>query len=192
MTTNKQITSKEFPPLERTSGIFFGAGEDLEVISAADMHSCARPHGDEGALSPETEQLPAAKRERTELTLTQLQDNIVRMLVDKINERADGIEKKADGLETLIKLNIESINALKESSEFLFKELQDVKADVTTMKTSVTAHEERLAELEDKVNEAERYQRRWNLRLYALKEQEGEKPQTTSDGNMQSHRSRPR
>ncbi len=77
-------------------------------------------------------------------------------------------------MKTLIKLNTESINALKESSESLFKELQDVKADETTMITSVTAHEERIAKLEDKLNEAERYQRRWNLRLYALKEQEGE------------------
>ncbi|XP_041816640.1 60S ribosomal protein L7a [Chelmon rostratus] len=69
-----------------TSGIFFGAGEDLEVITAADMHSYARSHGGEGALSPETKQTPAAEREKTELILTQLQDNIVRMLVDKINE----------------------------------------------------------------------------------------------------------
>ena len=155
-TTNKQITSEELPLPEMATRIFFGAGEDLEVITAADMHNYASSHGGEGSPSPEVEQTPAAKRERTELTLTQLQDNIVRMLVDKINERADGIEKKADGLETLIKLNTESINALKESSEFLFKELQDVKADVTTMKTSVTAHEERLAELEDKVRMRQR------------------------------------
>lgn len=58
------------------------------------------------------------------------------------------------------------MTALNESSEFLFKGLHDVKANVTTMKTSVTAHMERLLELAAKVNEAER--------LYALKEQEGE------------------
>lgn len=42
-----------------------------------------------------------------------------------------------------------------------------MKADVTTVKT-------RIAGLEAKVNQAERYQRRWNLRLYGLQEQEGE------------------
>ncbi|KAL7400475.1 hypothetical protein ABVT39_012800 [Epinephelus coioides] len=81
---------------------------------------------------------------------------------------------KADGLEKLIKENAENIDALKESSEFLFKEIQDVKTDVTEMKTTVTSHEKRVSELEDRVNEAECYQRRWNMRLYGLKEQEGE------------------
>lgn len=63
-----------------------------------------------------------------------------------------------------------------------------MKADVTTMKTSVTAHEEKLAELEDEMNESERYQMGWNLRL---KEHEGENLKQRVMGNLPSHRSRP-
>lgn len=68
----------------------------------------------------------------------------------------------------MIKQNTESIDVLKENSEFLFKKIQDMKAYVTTMKTATADHENRISE--DKVNEAECYQRRWNLRLYGLQE----------------------
>lgn len=42
------------------------------------------------------------------------------------------------------------------------------------MKKVTSDHEKRISELEDKVNDTERYQRRWNLRLHGLPEQEGE------------------
>ena len=42
------------------------------------------------------------------------------------------------------------------------------------MKKVTTDNDKRISELEDKVNDAERYQRCWNLRLYGLPEQEGE------------------
>lgn len=61
--------------------------------------------GGEGIPSLESSQSLAAKRERTGLTLTELQDNIVRMVVDNINERADGLKKKVESLEALIKIN---------------------------------------------------------------------------------------
>lgn len=61
-----------------------------------------------------------------------------------------------------------------ENAEFLFKKIQDMKTDVTTVKKVTTDHERRISELEDKVNDAECYQRRWNLGLYGLTEQEGE------------------
>lgn len=74
----------------------------------------------------------------------------------------------------MIQHNAASIDALKENAEFLFKEIQDMKRDVTTVKKVTTDHDKRISELEDKVNDAERYHRRWNLRLYGLPEQEGE------------------
>ncbi len=80
---NQQNSHKEQSLPEMTSGIFFGAGEDLEVITAADMHCYARADGGEETLSPDAVQTPAAKRGRAEPSLAELQDNIVRMLVDK-------------------------------------------------------------------------------------------------------------
>ena len=74
----------------------------------------------------------------------------------------------------MIQLNSASIDALKKNAEFLFKEVQDMKRDVTTVKKVTTDHGKRISELEDKVNDAERYQSCWNLRLYRPPEQEGE------------------
>ena len=74
----------------------------------------------------------------------------------------------------MISHNAASIDALKENVEFLFKEVEDMKRDVTTVKKVTTDHDKRISELEDKVNDAERYQRRWNLRLYRLPEPERE------------------
>ncbi|KAM3599083.1 uncharacterized protein V6R79_018580 [Siganus canaliculatus] len=49
-----------------------------------------------------------------------------------------------------------------------------MKKDVTTIQKASSEHEKKISELEEKLNEAERYQRRWNLRLYGLPEQGGE------------------
>ena len=70
--------------------------------------------------------------------------------------------------------NAASIDALKENAEFLFKEIQDMKRDVTTVRKVTTDHDKIISELEDKVDDAEHYQRCWNLRLYGLPEQKGE------------------
>lgn len=53
-------------------------------------------------------------------------------------------------------------------------ELNDIKADLTGLKTSSITHEKKILDLEVKVNEMERYRRHWNLRLHGLAEQEGE------------------
>ncbi|KAL7393219.1 hypothetical protein ABVT39_008153 [Epinephelus coioides] len=117
---------------------------------------------------------PAAKKMKPEPTPAELQDNIVKLLMEKIDESADGLENKADALEKLTQHKAASIDALKENAEFLFKEIQDMKKDVTTVRTVTTNHERKISEVEDKVNNAECCQRRWNLRLYGLPEQEGE------------------
>ena len=118
---------------------------------------------------------PESKKVRSKPTLAEVQDTIIKLLEKKIDERADGLEKKAEGLEKLIQHNAASIDTLKENTEFLFKEIQDMKRDVTTVKKVTTDNDRRISELEDKVNvNVECYQRRWNLRLYGLPEQKGE------------------
>lgn len=129
-------------------------GTKMEV-NIVDMHSYARPQSPDCVPLPDSiTSTPAPKKGRPEPTLAKLQENIVRLLVEKINERADGLEKKADDLEKLIKHNTESIDALKENAEFLLKEIQDMKTDVTTVKKVTTDHERRISELEDKMNDA--------------------------------------
>ncbi|KAI2647810.1 Glycerol kinase [Labeo rohita] len=134
------------------------------------MHSYARKHGTDTSLItlPESEpSTPDSKRSRPEPTLAEVQDNIVKILVEKMSQNTAVLNQE-------IKQNRECVNSLKEATEYLFKELKDVKADISNMKTMGEDHQKRITELEDKLNEKERYQRRWNLRLYGQVEQEGE------------------
>lgn len=110
---------------------------------------------------------PDSKKSKNEPSLLDLQNNVVRLLTEKINERADGLEK-------IIKKNSDGIEALQKSTEFLSREINDIKAELTGLKTSSSTHDKKILDLEAKVNEMERYRRRWNLRLYGLDEREGE------------------
>lgn len=132
------------------------------------MHSYARCSSPELTLVPGSEPCtPDPKKSKSEPTLAKVQNNIVQILVEKMNQNTETIHHE-------IKQNRECINSLKEDTEFIFKEMHDVKKDIVTLKEVNVEHQKRISELEVRVNEAERYQRRWNLRLYGLSEQEGE------------------
>lgn len=110
---------------------------------------------------------PDSKRSKNEPSLLDLQNNIVRILTEKNYEKADGLEK-------IIKKNSDGIEALQKSTEFLSREINDIKADLTGLKKSTGSHDKKILDLDAKVNEMERYRRRWNLRLYGLDQHEGE------------------
>lgn len=81
---------------------------------------------------------------------------------------AKKIKKKADRLALMIRKNTNTIETLKESSEFLLKEVKEVKADITTVKQASNDHQKRITATEDKINNMEPCHRSWNLRLYGL------------------------
>jgi len=139
----------------------------MEVVKAGDMHTYTNSDGRVVPLPDSAPCTPVAKKGKAEPTLSELQDNIVRLVAEKIKENADH-------LAGLIKKNADTIEALKESSEFLFNEVQDMKTEIKTVKNASDDHQKRITGLEDRLNEMERYHRRWNLRLYGLPEQEGE------------------
>lgn len=49
-----------------------------------------------------------------------------------------------------------------------------LKSDMKKVEVICQENEKKVAELEQKVNEAERYEHRWNLRLHGIPEQAGE------------------
>lgn len=146
------------------------AGRVKDSLEHMEVHLYARKN-DAGTYPiplPESEPCtPDSKRSRPEPTLGEVQDNIVKILVEKMSQNTDVLNQE-------IKQNRECVNSLKEATEYLFQELKDVKSDISNMKTTSEDHQKRITELEDKLNETERYQRRWNLRLYGLGEEEGE------------------
>lgn len=141
---------------------------DNQKMEVMEVHSYARCSSPELTPVPGSEPCtPDPKKSKPEPTLSEVQNNIVQILAEKMNQNTETLHQE-------IKQNRECINSLKEATEYLFKEMHDVKKDIVTLKESNEEHQKRISELEERVNEAERYQRRWNLRLYGLIEQEGE------------------
>ncbi|KAK7925150.1 hypothetical protein WMY93_007460 [Mugilogobius chulae] len=53
-------------------------------------------------------------------------------------------------------------------------DVEGLKEDVHAVQQVTSVHEKRITELEAKLNDQERYHRRWNLRLYGVPDEEGE------------------
>lgn len=109
--------------------------------------------------APDTPAKPKEKKQKAEISLADLQNNIV----STINERADN-------LESMITKNAVSFEALKKSIDFFFAEVESLKTDMREVKTASERHDQQIIELQLKLNEAERYGRRWNLRLHGVPE----------------------
>ncbi|KAL0161056.1 hypothetical protein M9458_044781, partial [Cirrhinus mrigala] len=115
----------------------------------------------------DTPEKPRSKKTKDEPSLLEMQENIITLLSKKINE-------SSGNLENLIRENMLSIGTLKKSIDFALNEVKDLKDEMKVVKEITTSHEQKVAELERKVNEAERYWRRWNLRLHGVPEKTDE------------------
>lgn len=106
---------------------------------------------------------PAPKRERRK-EITMDGDNIITTLSQLINDRADGIEKKLgarlDELEKKIESSCAEVVMLKENVSCMEQKLQKCTTSVD--------------QIENRVYELEAYSRRWNLKLYGVRETEAE------------------
>ncbi|CAK6980759.1 uncharacterized protein LOC121643932 [Scomber scombrus] len=102
---------------------------------------------------------PKDKKQKAEISLADLQNNIVA-----------AINEQADNLEGMITRNAVSIEALKKSIDFAFAEVESLKTDMREVKTASERHDQLITELQLKLNETERYGRRWNLRLHGVPE----------------------
>lgn len=91
-------------------------------------------------------------------------------LADLQNNIVAAINVRADNLEGMITRNAASIEALKKSVDFAFAEVESLKTDMKEVKIASERHVQQIADLQLKVNEAERYGRRWNLRLHGVPE----------------------
>ncbi len=109
--------------------------------------------------APDTPIKPQEKKQKAEMSLADLQANILA-----------AINVRADNLEGMITKNAVGIDALKKSVDFAFAEVESLKSDMKEVKTANVRHEQQIEDLQRKVNEAERYGRRWNLRLHGVPE----------------------
>lgn len=106
---------------------------------------------------------PAPKKTHKELSLRELQINII----DAVNERADGLEK-------MIRENTSKIVDLETSLNHAYKSIEELKLANTATSEKCIAQEKTIADMQERLSEAERYRRRWGLRLYGVPENQDE------------------
>ncbi|ROL42095.1 hypothetical protein DPX16_19542 [Anabarilius grahami] len=85
----------------------------------------------------------------SDLSLAELQDNVICVITAKINERADQTDEA-------VKHNTMQIEGLKKSLEFCHQEVVDLKKENSSMKVRVEQMQKKVTELEQKVNDADR------------------------------------
>lgn len=123
-------------------------------------------HVDELASLPNSaSSTPEAKKSKMEadLSLHELQENLMRA----INQNTEKIMER-------INRNATSIDQINEQMNSLLKDMGDTKNNVEEMRGKLSVYENRIKDLEEKVDDQERYHRQWNLRLFGLPEKEGE------------------
>ena len=108
--------------------------------------------------------------QKEEPTLSELQSTIITAVIEKINERADQTDKA-------VHYNTTQIDDLKKSLEFCHEEVLDLKKTNSTLQERCKLLDQKVSELELRVNDADRYSRRMNLRLYGV-------PEDNKDNNI--------
>ena len=101
----------------------------------------------------------------------------------------------ADSLESSVNRNTVRIHALKTSIDFASAQVETLKADMEVVNLACESNNQKLSQTERRINEAERYQRRWNLRLHGIPENKQEKtskPKLQMSAVPSSERIRPR
>lgn len=156
-------------PTVREEGMEFGVPLDIEktassptAVSAPAAASSDHDYTSSGLppdSTPDTPVKPKEKKQKAEMSLSELQNNIL-----------DAINTRADNLEGLINKNTLSIEGLKKSLDFAFAEVETLKVEMKEVKTANEKYDQKISELQHKLNEAERYGRRWNLRLHGVPE----------------------
>lgn len=106
---------------------------------------------------------PASKKSKGDLSLLELQENIITVL-----------NKRADSLEEMIKTNSNTIEELKSSLLFVNAEIVDLQKSKIELTAKITEQARAVSQLENRIIDAERYKRRWCLRLYGVPEAENE------------------
>lgn len=104
----------------------------------------------------------------SEPSLMEVQNNIIQILSEKINSRADH-------LEIMIKNNSKEIESICESLNSIHSDVMGLKKENESLKKENMELKKKAAELEQRMNDQERYSRRWCLRLHGVAENSSEK-----------------
>lgn len=160
-----------------------GAEMEVEIVKEkrnfSDTHSyaCKVKHGGSCDSCPNTpsknqpskkhKNVVASSAKESELSLSEVQENIIRILSEKINERSDQIER-------MVKENSSNIEALGKSLTSVHDDVMELQKENKILKNANALLGKQVKEMNTKIHDQERYSRRWCLRLYGLSEQSNE------------------
>lgn len=143
-----------------------------EKRNTREMHSyaCTSNYGEECISSPNTPEKPTTKKSKGDRpdsqdqpSLYELQNTIISAVIEKINERADKTDQA-------VHYNTVQIDGLKKSLDFCHQEVVDLKRQNVGLKNKCDLLQKKVNEMENKMNESDRYSRRHNLRLHGVPE----------------------
>jgi len=165
MSTRKQLSVLEVMEVDQAK----------EKRKHDDIHSYACKAGGRCESSPSTpNQTPAPKKTKnveptaaSEPSLMEVQNNIIQIITEKINNRADH-------LETMIKNNSKEIESVCESLNSIHSDVMGLKKENESLKKENMELRKKAAELDQRMNDQERYSRRWCLRLQGVAENSSE------------------
>lgn len=106
---------------------------------------------------------PEPKKGRMELSLQDLQDNLM-----------EAMAKNTEKIMEKININTISIDNINCQLAAIIQDVGETKSTVEVLKGQLVTYEKRIKELEERVDDQERHHRLWNLRLFGLPEQNGE------------------
>lgn len=147
------------------------AAKEKRQLQDAHSYACKAKDGGNCTSDPNTPIKQSKKKSRTnegnEPSLSELQENIIRILTAKIDERADQTDRA-------VQQNTLQIEGIKKSLDSCHQDVADLKNENACLKVQCTEFQKKITEMEQKINDSERYNRRWNLRLYGLREKSDE------------------
>ncbi len=143
------ITARETPTNSPATASTAAASANAEHSYAVSETRICEKDADPVPLpvsAPDTPIKPKGKKQKAEISLEDLQNNIVA-----------AINVRADNLEGTITRNAVSTEALKKSIDFAFAEVELLKTDMREVKIANDKYDQQITELQLKLNEAERY-----------------------------------
>lgn len=138
---------------------------EKRLISETYSYACQLKKGGDCDSTPNTpSKAPPSKKHAKgdateELTLSQVQQSIIQI-----------IRQSSEEIKDMVKENSNNINLLKEALEVVHSEIFDIRKENEDLKNKNETNLKRMAEMEDRINDQDRYCRRWNLRLEGLTE----------------------
>lgn len=135
----------------------------MDPVAAFHSYAAQAASAEEAPRNGSEPTTPEAKKGKSSLSLEEVHESII----TTINACTNNLLAK-------IESNAKSIEDVNEKLQCLFTDMEEMKETVQNVKQDSVEMEKRIKAFENKVNDLEAHQRRWNLRLHGVREVQGE------------------